>query len=116
MQTSSNDECYNCDQVGHIAKFCPNPKRLQFLHKKNINSNRTFTRKECTYRHIKGHNISDCRKLQRLKGAIEENCSFCNSHFTDSCSKLMGLEKRLQICDICKSINHRTSECPRTGT
>lgn len=87
FNTNKTVKCHNCNEIGHISKFCPN-ERIIICNKCN---------KE-------GHLQWQCPNIK---------CFKCNKigHKIDACQ-----EVNLFKCDSCGSIGHKKADCLKTET
>ena len=73
--------CFNCGQMGHKSRDCPN--------KDNNNNNRKNNNIECRYCHEIGHRICDCPKKKAKGNNSGDGCYFCGKkdHFAKNCTE-----------------------------
>ena len=120
FMTQANDKkqikCFNCEEIGHIARNCPAKNRAP-----NRNNSSQRIPIQCDYCKALGHALEKCYKFQAYKNLVEtqkKSCTYCNAnnHTMKDCPIMEELTTALRICKKCKSTRHITEEYPGNDT
>ena len=112
-ERKTNQVTYNRNTHGYGNRNQQtNYRPTNFNHSNNERSNRQVP--YCEYCRIKGHSITDCRKIQKLESSI--TCAYCKSkgHSIENCFKIKELENNRELsitCAYCKTKGHSIENC-----
>ncbi|PHH77241.1 hypothetical protein CDD82_3601 [Ophiocordyceps australis] len=92
--------CRNCDELGHIAKYCPQEKVI-FERPKII----------CSNCNIEGHRLRDCKEPRKDRFACR-NCGK-SGHKAADCDEPPNLDN--VQCRKCDEYGHFAKDCPKAS-
>ena len=116
-QNKSNHQirCYNCHEMGHIARNCQEMSQQRFQPTVNNQNPVRRAAKFCDFCTRTGHMQAECFKLKAIQEAVKVRsyCAVCNTseHNVNDCPLIKELGKTVQICQKCKALGHTQENC-----